>query len=99
MTKFLIRRRASFKEMVIRVVKDIPKGKTLSYGEVALRAGSPNAARAVGMIMANNSDMSVPCHRVIRADGKIGGYNGIRGGKAGSEAKIALLRTEKAVRV
>jgi O-6-methylguanine DNA methyltransferase len=80
--------------MVLKVVRDIPAGKTLSYGEVAKRAGSPGASRAVGMIMANNADLSVPCHRVIRADGRIGGYNGIRGGREGSEAKIALLRAE-----
>ncbi|HVU06225.1 MAG TPA: MGMT family protein [Candidatus Paceibacterota bacterium] len=84
----------SFKERVEKVVRDIPKGKTLSYKEVALRAGNPNAARAVGMIMANNADTSVPCHRVVRSDGKIGGYNGIRGGAKGSEAKAALLRAE-----
>jgi O-6-methylguanine DNA methyltransferase len=89
-----ILRKASFKEMVRKVVRDIPRGSTLSYGEVARRAGSPGAARAVGMIMANNDDRSVPCHRVVRADGAIGGYNGIRGGKEGSEAKISLLRAE-----
>ncbi len=83
--------------MVEKVVRDIPKGKTLSYKEVALRAGSPNGARAVGMIMANNSDRSVPCHRVVRSDGKIGGYNGIRGGKEGSGAKLALLKAEGAL--
>lgn len=89
--------KASFKEMVLRVVRDIPEGKTLSYGEVALRAGSPGGARAVGLIMANNADQSVPCHRVIRADGKIGGYNGVRGGRQGSAAKIALLKAEGAL--
>lgn len=87
----------TFRERVLRVVRDIPAGKTLSYGEVALRAGSPGAARAVGMIMAGNDDLSVPCHRVIRADGKIGGYNGIRGGAEGKAAKEALLRSEGAL--
>ncbi len=86
----------TFKEMVRKVVKDIPKGKTLSYKEVAFRAGSQNGARAVGMIMANNDDTSIPCHRVVRSDGKIGGYNGIRGGRQGSEAKMALLQAEGA---
>lgn len=80
--------------MVQKVVRDIPKGKTLTYKEVALRAGNPNAARAVGMVMSRNSDASIPCHRVIRSDGTTGGYNGLRGGKAGDKAKIALLKAE-----
>jgi O-6-methylguanine DNA methyltransferase len=91
----MILRKESFKEIVLRIVRDIPRGKTLSYGEVAKRAGSPGAARAVGLIMAGNTDTDVPCHRVIRADGKIGGYNGLRGGKEGSAAKRALLTAEQ----
>lgn len=87
----------SFKDMVLKVVRDIPEGKTMSYGEVALLAGSPGAARAVGMIMAGNCDQGVPCHRVVRADGKIGGYNGVRGGSQGSDAKRALLVAEGAI--
>ncbi len=51
----------------------------MTYGQVAAAAGRPGAARAVGNIMAHNDDKSVPCHRVIRADGKIGGYNEING--------------------
>ena len=79
-----------FRTHVIAIVKKIPKGKTLSYGEVASKAGHPRAARAVGAIMASNKDKEVPCHRVIRSDGKIGGYNGIQGTKD----KAALLRRE-----
>ena len=71
--------KSDFTEKVRRVVKSIPKGKTMTYGLVAARAGRPGAARAVGTIMANNDDKTVPCHRVIRADGKIGGYNKING--------------------
>lgn len=82
--------------MVLRIVKDIPKGKVLTYKEVAFRAGSPGAARAVGMIMSRNGDASVPCHRVIRSDGTVGGYNGIRGGIEGNKAKEALLKAEGA---
>lgn len=82
--------------MVLKVVKDIPKGKTLTYKEVAYKAGSPNAARAVGTIMSHNADTSIPCHRVIRSDGTLGGYNGIRGGKSGAAAKQKLLIAEKA---
>lgn len=91
------KRQVSFKEMVQRVVRDIPKGKTLSYKDVALRAGSPNASRAVGLIMAHNDDTTIPCHRVIRSDGKIGGYNGLRGGKTGDSAKQKLLLSEGVV--
>ena len=91
MSRSVIRRIPSFKERVLRVVRDIPSGKTLSYGEVALRAGSPSAARAVGMIMANNSDKTVPCHRVIRSDGSLGGYNGLKG------LKKTLLTKEHAI--
>lgn len=95
--KRVIKQQVSFKEMVLRVVRDIPKGKTLTYKEVALRAGSPNASRAVGMIMSRNTDTSVPCHRVIRSDGKMGGYNGIRtAGESGSRAKLRILEHEKA---
>ncbi|MCR4330892.1 MAG: MGMT family protein [Patescibacteria group bacterium] len=74
---------------VINVVKNIPKGKTMSYGEVARRAGFPGAARAVGSLMKNNHDKGVPCHRVIRADGGVGQYN-----NGGEEVKAALLRKE-----
>lgn len=80
----------SFKEKVLEVVKKIPKGKTLSYREVAGKAGNPKAARTVGNIMAGNKDKAVPCHRVIKSDGALGGYNGLRG------EKIKLLRSEGA---
>jgi methylated-DNA-[protein]-cysteine S-methyltransferase len=81
-----------FAEEVRKVVRKIPRGKTLSYQEVAWKAGYPGAARAVGSVMKNNYDPTVPCHRVIRADGKIGDYN--RGGAA---AKLALLKKEGAI--
>jgi len=82
-------KRSSFADRVRDIVRQIPKGKTLSYMKVAAIAGSPRAARAVGTVMKNNHDPSVPCHRVIRADGRPGGYN--RGGEA---RKRELLRTE-----
>jgi O-6-methylguanine DNA methyltransferase len=78
-----------FKERVLAAVRKIPKGKVLSYGHVAFAAGYPRAARAVGTLMAHNHDKTVPCHRVIRSDGRIGEYNG-----GGSRAKIARLRAE-----
>ncbi len=65
----------SFTQKVYRIVKKIPKGKVLTYKEVARRAGKPKAYRAVGNILNKNYDPRIPCHRVIRSDGKIGGYN------------------------
>lgn len=85
--------RKTFAERVRQVVRNIPRGKTMSYREVAWRAGSPNAFRAVGTIMKNNYDPTVPCHRVVRSDGGMGGYN--RGGIA---RKLALLRQEGAIK-
>ena len=67
---------SEFRKKVLNVVRNIPRGKTLSYGEVARRAGNPRAARAVGAIMRTNFDPHIPCHRVICSDGGIGGYNG-----------------------
>jgi O-6-methylguanine DNA methyltransferase len=64
-----------FAQKVYRIVKKIPKGKVLTYKEVASRAGKPKAYRAVGNILNKNYDPKIPCHRVIRSDGKIGGYN------------------------
>lgn len=65
----------SFKEKVYQEVKRIPKGKTATYKEVAVLAGRPLAWRAVGNILNKNFDKKIPCHRVIRSDGKLGGYN------------------------
>ncbi|MDO8471476.1 MAG: MGMT family protein [bacterium] len=78
----------TFQEKVYAVVRKIPKGKVLTYKEVASRVGKPLAYRAVGNILSKNVDLRVPCHRVIRSDGKIGGY---RDGKA---AKIRILKRE-----
>ncbi|MDO8231732.1 MAG: MGMT family protein [bacterium] len=84
-------RKSSFAERVREVVRKIPKGKTLSYGEVAEAAEHPGAARAVGTIMKNNHDPLVPCHRVIRSDGSLGAYN------RGTARKRALLKAEGAI--
>ncbi len=83
----------TFREKVLSVVKKIPKGKTMTYKEVATKAGRPGASRAVGTIMAKNADKNVPCHRVIRSDGKIGQYNGLQG-----KDKLALLKKEGAIK-
>ena len=83
----------SFKDRVLVVVAEIPKGETRTYKEVASAAGSPRAARVVGNIMRNNDNPHVPCHRVIKSDGTFGGYNGLRGVKTKEE----LLRREGAI--
>jgi len=64
-----------FTGKVYKVVKKIPKGKVLTYGEVAKKAGNAKASRAVGNILSKNYNPEIPCHRVVRADGKLGGYN------------------------
>jgi len=78
----------SFKDKVYEVVKTIKKGRTLTYKEVAMLAGSPKAYRAVGNILNKNYNSSIPCHRVIRTDGRSGGYN------RGAELKKKLLEQE-----
>ena len=65
----------AFVEKVIAVVKKIPNGKILTYAEVAKQAGNSKAYRAVGNILNKNYDKNIPCHRVIRSDGSLGGYN------------------------
>jgi len=65
----------TFQGKVYKVVKKIPGGKTLSYKETAKLAGKPRAWRAVGNILNKNKDKKIPRHRVVRSNGKIGGYN------------------------
>ena len=84
----------SFTTLVKDVVAAIPAGETRTYSEVAAAAGNPNAARAVARIMATNYDPAVPCHRVVRKDGSLGGYN-----RGGIEEKRRLLSKEKSVYV
>lgn len=83
----------TFTQKVLDIVKNIPRGSVMNYKDVAKKAGSPGASRAVGSIMAKNSDMNIPCHRVIRSDGTIGPYNGLRG-----KTKQALLQEEEAIK-
>ena len=80
-----------FQAAIFKVVKKIPKGKTLTYQEVAIKIGRPRAARAVGNALNKNYDPAIPCHRVIRSDGKTGGYN------RGSQKKITILQKEGAL--
>jgi O-6-methylguanine DNA methyltransferase len=78
-----------FQQKIYDVVKTIPRGKTLSYKQVATLAGRPNAFRAVGNILNKNYDPTIPCHRVIRSNGNIGGYN------RGIDQKKHILTLEK----
>jgi methylated-DNA-[protein]-cysteine S-methyltransferase len=79
----------TFADKVKEIVRKIPKGKTLTYKQVAMKAGNPGAARAVGSLMKKNYDPQIPCHRVIRSDGGMGGYN-----RGGVEKKKAILKAE-----
>jgi O-6-methylguanine DNA methyltransferase len=79
----------SFKDAVLGVVSQIPSGKVLTYAQVAARAGNPKASRAVGSLMAKNQDKKIPCHRVVKSDGSIGTYNGLRG-----KSKEMILKKE-----
>jgi len=67
-------RASNFAARVRSVVRRIPHGRVATYGDVAAAAGRPRAHRAVGNIMRATSDSSVPCHRVISAGGRLGGY-------------------------
>lgn len=81
-----------FTERVLNIVSSIKRGETMTYKEVATRAGSPGASRAVGSIMKANFIKSIPCHRVIRSDGNVGQYN-----RGGPSEKYKKLKREGAV--
>lgn len=82
-------RLTAFQQRVYRATALIPRGETRSYQWVAREIGAPQAMRAVGQALRANPFMpAVPCHRVIRADGALGGYAG------GSAKKRRLLRAE-----
>ena len=83
---------SSFGLKVIKVCKAIPPGKTITYSQLAKKAGFPKAARAVGNVLAKNPlPLLIPCHRVIRADGKIGNFSA----PGGSKMKKKMLEHEK----
>lgn len=84
----------SFHRRVYEVVRTIPPGSTLSYGEIATRLGDPGSARAVGQALGRNPfAIIVPCHRVLGAGGKLGGFSA----SGGVATKLRLLRIERAV--
>ena len=73
---------------MLSVVRRIPPGRVATYGDVAAAAGNARASRAVGNIMRECRAADVPCHRVVAAGGRLGGYGG------NLELKRALLRAE-----
>lgn len=77
-----------FTEKVYGIVKKIPRGKVMTYRAVANLARCPWAFRAVGNILNKNTNPAIPCHRVVKSDGSVGGY------QRGQKKKIALLRKE-----
>ena len=85
------KQQSSFSEAVWQIVTRIPRGRVMSYAEVAKEAGFPGAARAVGTLMKQNFDPARPCHRVIRSDGTLGEYN------RGTRRKRSLLTSEGVV--
>ncbi|OIP80197.1 MAG: 6-O-methylguanine DNA methyltransferase [Parcubacteria group bacterium CG08_land_8_20_14_0_20_48_21] len=78
----------SFRERVYKIVAAIPQGQVRTYKQVAQLAGNERAYRAVGSILHKNTNPNVPCHRVIRSDGTIGGYN------KGAKEKVKILQQE-----
>ena len=82
----------TFAKKVRAIVKKIPKGKTLTYKQVAAKVGNPLAARAVGAVMRSNYDPSIPCHRVVHSNGSFGTYN-----RGGPKRKRSMLLSEGAI--
>ena len=82
----------TFADKVRDIVRKIPKGKTMTYKQVAAKAGNAKAARAVGAIMRTNYREDIPCHRVVKSDGSLGSYN-----RGGADRKAELLREEAAI--
>lgn len=79
-----------FRSRVYEIVKHIPEGKVMTYGQVAKLAGSPGASRAVGAAMkANPNKTAIPCHRVVGSDGAMHGY-----AFGGENIKIEILKRE-----
>lgn len=84
----------SFRERVYTLLRSVPKGKVVTYGQLARLAGNPRAARAIGMLMAKNPDApKTPCHRVVASDGSLHGYSG----DGGISTKMKMLVEEGVV--
>ena len=81
-----------FQQKVWQYLKNIPRGKVKTYKQVAIAIKSPKSARAVANACGKNPYApKIPCHRVIRSDGRLGGYSG----RGGIRKKLELLRSEK----
>lgn len=79
----------NFSNAVYNITKKIPQGKVTTYKSIAVSVGLPQASRAVANVLAQNFDPKIPCHRVVRSDGSVGGYN-----RGGIRAKQFLLKKE-----
>ena len=80
-----------FQKKVWKLISEIPRGKVLTYKDLAIKIGKPKSSRAVANASGKNPLIEViPCHRVIRSDGKLGGYSG----KGGIDKKKKLLENE-----
>lgn len=81
----------NFREKVYKILRRVPKGKVITYGQLAKMAGNKKGARAVGALMRVNDDApNTPCHRVVAADGSLTGYSG----KGGISQKKSMLLKE-----
>lgn len=78
-----------FQRSVYNEVRRIPQGSVTTYAQIARAIGKPNAARAIGATLHKNFNPRVPCHRVIKSDGRVGAYN------RGVERKIRILKKEE----
>lgn len=77
------------RERTLYLVSKIPKGRVTTYKEIAIATGNVKAYRAIGNILASNPNpIKIPCHRVVRSDGNVGGYS------RGVKEKIRILRKE-----
>lgn len=92
-TKISNKQVSEFCNGVYNIVRTVKQGQIMTYSEVARIIGNPNAVRAVGNALNKNYDPDISCHRVVRSDGKIGGYN------RGRENKLALLKKEGIIKL
>ena len=86
----------TFQKQVWNEIKKIPKGETRTYKDIAIAIKKPFSSRAVANACGKNPNLiKIPCHRVIRSDGKLGGYSG----EGGAKTKKTLLIKENALKI